>query len=137
VIAIQWIAVDAIKPNPRNARTHSKKQIRQIADSITAFGFVVPIVVDEDGNVIAGGGRYAASILLGLREVPVIRVTPNMMRRRPISAVRPMPVGHWFVRDMTMAASRADPPTGLPCSSSSMTFASIASMSSSSTRSTA
>jgi hypothetical protein len=37
---MQWIAVDAIKPNPRNARTHSKKQIRQIADSITAFGFL-------------------------------------------------------------------------------------------------
>ena len=36
---------------------------------------------------------------------------PNMMRRRPISAVRPMPVGPWFATDMTMAVSRADPPT--------------------------
>jgi DNA modification methylase len=71
---MHWIATDAIKPNARNARTHSRKQIRQIANSITAFGFVVPILIDEDGNVIAGGGRYAASILLGLQQVPVIRV---------------------------------------------------------------
>ena len=47
---------------------------------------------------------------------------PNMMLRRPISAARPMPVGHWFVPDMTMAASRADQPTALPCSGCSTTF---------------
>jgi ParB-like chromosome segregation protein Spo0J len=47
---MQWIAIDAIKPNPRNARTHSKKQIRQIADSITVFGFLVPILIDDGGS---------------------------------------------------------------------------------------
>jgi len=71
---MQWIVVDAIKPNPQNPRTHSKKQIRQIADSITAFGFVVPIVIDDGGTVIAGHGRYRAALLLGLQQVPVIRV---------------------------------------------------------------
>jgi ParB-like chromosome segregation protein Spo0J len=74
MVSMQWIAIDAVKPNPRNARTHSKKQIRQIADSITAFGFLVPILIDEGSVVIAGHGRYAAAILLGLPEVPVIRV---------------------------------------------------------------
>ena len=74
MLAMQSIAVDALKPNARNARTHSKKQIRQIADSITAFGFVAPIVIDEGNNIIAGGGRYAAAVLLCLQEVPVIRV---------------------------------------------------------------
>ncbi len=74
MVAMQSIAVDELKPNARNARTHSKKQIRQIADSITAFGFVVPIVIDEGSNIIAGGGRYAAAVLLGLQEVLVIRV---------------------------------------------------------------
>jgi DNA modification methylase len=74
MVAIQWIAVNAIKPSARNARTHSKKQIRQIADSITAFGFLVPILIDEAGVIIAGHGRYAAAVLLGLPEVPVIRV---------------------------------------------------------------
>ena len=47
MVNMQWIAVEAIKPNVRNARTHSKKQIRQIADSITAFGFLVPILIDQ------------------------------------------------------------------------------------------
>jgi DNA modification methylase len=74
MVAMQWIAVDALKPNPRNARTHSRKQIRQIADSITAFGFLVPILIDDGGNIIAGGGRHAAAVLLGLQQVPVIRV---------------------------------------------------------------
>ena len=40
---IQLVSPDALKPNPRNARTHSKKQIRQIADSIGAFGFTVSV----------------------------------------------------------------------------------------------
>jgi hypothetical protein len=74
MVTMQWIAVDAIKPNARNARTHSKKQIRQIADSITAFGFLVPILIDQGGLIIAGHGRHAAAVLLGLKEVPVIRV---------------------------------------------------------------
>lgn len=47
MVSMQWIAPDAIKPNARNARTHTKKQIRQIADSITAFGFLVPILVED------------------------------------------------------------------------------------------
>ncbi len=71
---IEWIAVDALKPNARNARTHSRRQIRQIADSIAAFGFLVPILVDEDRVVIAGHGRYAAAKLLGLKQVPAIEV---------------------------------------------------------------
>ena len=74
MVAMQWIAVDVLKPNPRNARTHSRKQIHQIADSITAFGFLVPILIDDGGNIIAGGGRHAAAVLLGLQQVPVIRV---------------------------------------------------------------
>jgi ParB-like nuclease domain len=71
---IESIAVDALKPNARNARTHSRKQIRQIADSIATFGFLVPILVDEGRVVIAGHGRYAAAKLLGLKQVPAIEV---------------------------------------------------------------
>ena len=74
MIDIFWIAIDKLTPNGRNARTHSRKQIRQIADSIAAFGFVIPIVIDEDGVIIAGHGRYAAAKLLGLKEVPAIKV---------------------------------------------------------------
>ena len=74
MIDIFWIAIDKLTPNVRNARTHSRKQIRQIADSIAAFGFVVPIVIDDSGVIIAGHGRYAAAKLLGLKEVPAIKV---------------------------------------------------------------
>jgi DNA modification methylase len=74
MVEVKWIAIDALKANARNARTHSKKQIRQIADSIAAFGFLVPILMDEGGVVIAGHGRHAAAKLLDLKQVPVIQV---------------------------------------------------------------
>ena len=69
---IKWVSPDELKTNPRNARTHSKKQIRQIADSIVAFGFVVPLAIDENRTTILGHGRLAAAKLAGLSEVPVI-----------------------------------------------------------------
>src|SRR5712691_5115601 len=74
MVTMKWSHVDALKPNARNARTHSKKQIRQIADSIVAFGFVVPILIDEGNVIIAGHGRHAAAKLLGLKQVPAIEV---------------------------------------------------------------
>jgi DNA modification methylase len=74
MIKIQWKPIGALRPSARNARTHSKKQVRQIADSITTFGFLVPILIDEDARIIAGHGRHQAALALGLTEVPVIRV---------------------------------------------------------------
>jgi DNA modification methylase len=71
---MKWLSVDALKLSKRNARTHSRKQIQQIVDSIKAFGFLVPIVVDEGNVIVAGHGRHAAAKLLGLQEVPVIEV---------------------------------------------------------------
>lgn len=70
----QFMVIDALKPNARNARVHSKKQIRQIADSVAAFGFVFPIVIDEHRDIIAGCGRWEAAKQLGLKQVPVIVV---------------------------------------------------------------
>ncbi|WP_313898783.1 ParB/Srx family N-terminal domain-containing protein [Methylobacterium sp. E-045] len=64
----------ALKANPRNARTHSKKQIAKIADSIRAFGFTVPLVVDDTGLVLAGHGRLMAAKQLGLPTVPTVRL---------------------------------------------------------------
>src|SRR5204863_4444745 len=56
----------------RNTKVHSVKQIRQIANSIVAFGFTNPLLVTEAGELIAGHGRYKAAQLLGLTKVPVI-----------------------------------------------------------------
>src|SRR3954467_5096530 len=63
-----------IRPNPRNPRTHSKKQIRQIADSIQAFGFTNPVLLDDADRIIAGHGRVAAAKLLGIETVPTIHL---------------------------------------------------------------
>src|SRR6516225_2812280 len=93
MVAMQWIAIDAIKPNPRNARTHSKKQIRQIADSISAFGFLVPILIDESGVIVCGHGRHAAAMLLGLKEVPVIRAEGRSQAKRRALAIADNKIG--------------------------------------------
>ena len=74
-LQIQERSPSTLKPNKRNARAHSKKQIRQIADSIQAFGFNNPILVDEDANVLAGHGRLEAAILLGMETVPVVCIS--------------------------------------------------------------
>ena len=69
---VEWILLDALWGAVRNPRTHSKKQIRQIADSIEKFGFINPIIIAEHDRIIAGHGRFEAAKLLRLKEVPVI-----------------------------------------------------------------
>jgi ParB-like chromosome segregation protein Spo0J len=71
---VEQVAVGALKPAKRNARTHSKKQIHEIAASITEFGFTNPVLADQKGRILAGHGRFEAAKLLGLPEVPVIRL---------------------------------------------------------------
>ncbi len=66
--------ISAIKPYEKNAKRHPTKQVRQVAESIKAFGFNQPIVVDKDGVIIVGHGRYEAAKHLGLKDVPVIKV---------------------------------------------------------------
>jgi DNA modification methylase len=63
---------ERLVPSARNARTHSEAQVAEIAGSIRAFGFSNPILVGDDGDVIAGHGRLAAARKLGLAEVPVV-----------------------------------------------------------------
>lgn len=67
--------VEALRPRSTNARTHTPKQIGQLADSIKCFGFTVPILVDDDNGVIAGHGRLAAAKALGMAEVSTIRLS--------------------------------------------------------------
>lgn len=64
--------IESLTPDPRNARLHNKRQLRQIAESIKAFGFNVPVLIDREGKVIAGHGRLEACKLLGWTEVPTI-----------------------------------------------------------------
>ena len=71
---IEWVRAAELVPSHRNARTHSKKQIRQIANSIREFGFITPIVIDRHRRLVAGHGRLEAARLLGLTEVPTLSV---------------------------------------------------------------
>jgi DNA modification methylase len=64
--------VRKLRPSKRNARTHPKKQIRQVSNSILKFGWTYPILIDEDGNIICGHARRESAIELGIKEVPVI-----------------------------------------------------------------
>jgi DNA modification methylase len=68
--ALLHLEPDVLRPWARNARTHSKKQLRQISDSIRTFGFTNPVLIDEDNTILAGHGRVAAAKLLGLATVP-------------------------------------------------------------------
>jgi DNA modification methylase len=67
--------ISDLKPHATNARTHSKRQIRQIADSLEQFGFTNPVLVSDDGEIVAGHGRVAAAKLLGLEEVPTLALS--------------------------------------------------------------
>ena len=72
-LQVECLPIGELRANPRNARTHSKRQIGQIAESIGAFGFLNPILIDDEGTVLAGHGRLAAAQLLGLENVPTLR----------------------------------------------------------------
>ena len=71
---LETLPVSALRPHERNPRTHTKKQIRQIADSIRRFGFTNPVLVDESNSIIAGHGRVEAAKSLGLAAVPALRL---------------------------------------------------------------
>jgi DNA modification methylase len=70
---LEWVSTAALKPSTNNARTHSTRQIRQIARSIEEFGFINPILIDEEQRIICGHGRWASAKMLGLRKVPTLR----------------------------------------------------------------
>jgi len=72
---IELVGLATIKPYKQNPKQHTNQQVAQIAASIRNFGFLIPIVVDERGEIVAGHGRYLAAQKLGLKEVPVVRVT--------------------------------------------------------------
>jgi ParB-like chromosome segregation protein Spo0J len=71
---IEYLPLGSLSPYARNARTHSKKQIKQIADSIQQFGFTNPVLVDRENIILAGHGRLEAAKLLGMTEVPCVRL---------------------------------------------------------------
>jgi ParB-like chromosome segregation protein Spo0J len=72
---VEVVALDRLVPHKANARTHGRKQVRKIADSLTRFGFCNPILIDDRDQIIAGHGRVEAAKLLGLTAVPALRLS--------------------------------------------------------------
>ena len=81
--------VAGLRPFPGNARQHSKRQVRQIADSITRFGFTNPILISDDGEIVAGHGRVMAARALGLEAVPTLRLSSVGAKRMEELAMHP------------------------------------------------
>ena len=72
---IEHLPVNELRPYAGNARTHSRKQIRQIAKSIERFGFCNPVLIDDSRQIVAGHGRVEAAKLVGLEDVPTLRLS--------------------------------------------------------------
>ncbi len=86
-LVIEYLLAASLLLDPRNPRSHSEKQVQQIARSIAAFGFNVPVLVDTDLRVIAGHGRVQASQLLDMSHVPVIRLEHLSEHQRRASMI--------------------------------------------------
>jgi DNA modification methylase len=72
--ALETLPIDQLRPWPRNARIHSRKQIRQIAESVRRFGFTNPVLIDGDNRILAGHGRVEAARELGMTTAPCLRI---------------------------------------------------------------
>jgi len=73
-LEIEYLSPDGLSPHKRNARRHPRKQLRQLAGSIKAFGFLSPVLVNADRVILAGHARVEAAKLAGLTEIPTVRV---------------------------------------------------------------
>jgi DNA modification methylase len=93
----QW-PVARLKPYERNPRLHSDDQVAKVAASIASYGWTVPLLVSEDGEVIAGHGRLLAARHLGLTEVPAIRLShlnPEQVRAYRVADNQLVLAGTW------------------------------------------
>jgi len=71
---IEYLPAASLKPNPRNPRTHSEKQIDQLARSVLEFGLLLPLLVDGDNTIVKGNAVFAALKQIGVDQIPVLRV---------------------------------------------------------------
>src|SRR5829696_6166707 len=99
-LAVTYKTVGSLKPDPRNARTHSKRQVEQIIASIRAFGFTNPILVDPEGGLIAGHGRLLAAKSIGMARCRPSNSLASPTPRKepcawPTTRSRLVPVGTW------------------------------------------
>lgn len=70
---VEIIKVENLTPYERNYNKHPDAQVDEIAISIETYGFLNPVLIDADNNIVAGHGRHLAAIKLGLDEIPALR----------------------------------------------------------------
>lgn len=98
IAEVQEVSRGLLKPYERNAKIHSEEQVKKIADSIKEFGFVNPVLIDRDYNIIAGHGRVMAAESLGLDTVPCLYVeglTDEQRRAYILADNRLGELGEW------------------------------------------
>ena len=71
---IEYVPIDDLKPYPGNPRKHPKRQQNKLDRNLSAFGIVLPVLVDADGVIIAGEAVHAAAKRLGYSEIPILRI---------------------------------------------------------------
>lgn len=80
---LEWVDLKDLKPYKDNPKKHTTEQINSLAKSITDFGFSVPLVISETGEIITGHARFLAAKSLGMDKVPCIRrgdLSPDQVR---------------------------------------------------------
>ncbi|HRO03279.1 MAG TPA: ParB/Srx family N-terminal domain-containing protein, partial [Terricaulis sp.] len=103
-LIIEYVSPHSVRPRARNPRRHEENQIAKLMDAIREFGFVVPVGVDDHGEIIFGHGRVEAAKRLGLKEIPIVRV--RHLNRAQIRAL--------VIADNQLAALSSWDPDNLP-----------------------
>src|SRR5947209_181208 len=100
-LKIAYLPLGEIRPDPTNPRLHGKRHVRQIANSIEAFGFNAPILVDDEKQIVGGHGRHAAAIVLGLSTAPTIclgHLSPQQRRAYMVADNRLGDLSKWDIK---------------------------------------
>ena len=95
---IKEIDVEQLKPYEKNAKLHGPEQVEKIANSIREFGFLNPVLIDKENNIIAGHGRLMAAKSLGMKTVPTVAVeglTEEQRRAYILADNRLTELGEW------------------------------------------
>ncbi len=98
--AIETVPLAALKPSPRNAKTHPEAQVAALAAIIREYGWTVPVVIDADGGIVAGHCRLEAARRLGMEAVPCVRadhLTARQVRALRLADNRVAELGAWDV----------------------------------------
>ncbi|SHH73890.1 DNA methyltransferase [Sporanaerobacter acetigenes] len=105
---LKLIGIDELIPYANNARTHSKDQINKLRSSLREFGFINPILIDKDYNILAGHGRVMAAREEGIKEVPFANVCIWAKQSRPTKSelhptMKPVPLVAYPIQNSSMS----------------------------------